>query len=102
MSSSSAHRGVPDFDQYMMRAFGDTLCGTTVPDSEWSRRWSAITHLKGRLYHVPGGSIGRRYVDLLSEEVAHLASGNYPSERLMVFSTVILQRTRMVRKGTDI
>ena len=94
-----------DIDSYMMRAFGDTLCCTTVPETagnEWTRRWSAITRLKGRLYHVPGGAVGRRYVDLLSVEVAHLATGNFPSERLMVFSAVILQRNRMIRNGNDI
>uniref|UniRef100_A0A1X7ULL5 Uncharacterized protein n=2 Tax=Amphimedon queenslandica TaxID=400682 RepID=A0A1X7ULL5_AMPQE len=76
-SSSSARTSILDFEQYITCAFGDTLCCTTVPDR--------------RLYHVPGGSIGRRYVDLLSEEVA---AGNYSSERLMAFSDVILQRTR--------
>ena len=89
----------------MRKAYGDVLCRTTVPettDKEWIRRWLAITHLKGRLYHVPGGSIGRKYVDLLSTEISYLAAGNYSSERLMVFSAVILQRNRMVRKGADI
>ena len=39
---------------------------------------------------------------LLTIETSHLAAGNYPSERLMVFSAVILQRNCMVRKGKDI
>ena len=106
---SQAPSGAPsesfDIDRYMMRAFGDTLCCTTVPEAtsnEWTRRWSAIAHLKGRLYHIPGGSIGRRYVDLLSTEISHLAAGNFPSERVMVFSAVVLQRNRMVNKGADI
>ena len=93
-----------DIDSYMMRAFGDTLCRTTVPDTagdEWTQRWSAITRLKGRLYHVPGGAVGRRYVDLLCVEVAHLATGKFPFKRLMVFSA-ILQRNRMIRNGNDI
>ena len=77
-----------DIDSYMIRAFGDTLCRTTVPETaedEWTRHWSAITRFKGRLYHVPGGAVGRQHVDLLSVEVAHLATGNFPSERLVVF-----------------
>ena len=28
--------------------------------------------------------------------------GNFPSERVLVFSSVMLQRDRMVRKGADI
>ena len=94
-----------DIDQLIMRAFGATLCPTTVPDisaNDWVRWWHAITHLNGRLYHVPGGSVGRKYVDLLTTEMSHLAVGNYPSERLIVFSAVTLQRNRMVRKGKDI
>ena len=51
---------------------------------------------------MPGGAVGHRYVDLLSVEVAHLATGNFPSERLMFFSAVILQRNRMIRNGNDI
>lgn len=94
-----------DIDQYVRKAYGDIFCRTTVPETsanEWIRHWSAITHLKGRLYHVPGGSIGRKYVDLLSTEISHLAAGNYLSERLMVFSVVILQCNRMLRKGSDV
>ena len=34
--------------------------------------------------------------------MSHLAAGNYPSERLMVFLAVILQRNHMVQKGKDI
>ena len=82
-----------------------SLCGTTLPshsETEWVRRWSAIAHLKGCLYHLPGGSKGRRYVDQLSVEMSHLAAGNFPSERILVFSTVILQRNRMLKKGSDI
>ena len=59
-------------------------------------------HLKGRLYTIPGGSVGRKYVDQLCLEVSHLVAGNYPSERLIVFSSVLLQRDRFVRKGIDI
>ena len=46
--------------------------------------------------------MGCKYVDQLSVEMSHLAAGNFPSDRLMVFSAVILQRNRMVRKGSDI
>ena len=41
-----------DIDKLMMRAFGATLCPTTVPDisaNDWVRWWHAIAHLKGRL-----------------------------------------------------
>jgi hypothetical protein len=86
----------------MVKAFGETLCRSTVPsddEDEWVKRWR---HLKGKLYHVHGGPVGRKYVDQLSIKVSHLAVGNFSSERLMVFSGTVLQRNRMVRKGSDI
>ena len=105
LTVSMSDTDVTDIDQYMMTGFGATLDRSEVPIAsadEWVRRWVTITHLKGKLYHVPGGSVGRKYVELLSLEVSHLAAGNFPSERLMVFSTVVLQRDRLVRKGLDI
>ena len=39
---------------------------------------------------------------MLTEEVSHLAVGNYPSECVLAFSSVVLQRDRMVRKGADV
>uniref|UniRef100_A0A1X7USK2 Uncharacterized protein n=1 Tax=Amphimedon queenslandica TaxID=400682 RepID=A0A1X7USK2_AMPQE len=50
-----------------------------------------MTHLNGRFYHLPGGSIGRLYVDLPSTEISHLAAGNY-----------LMMRNLMVRKGANI
>ena len=75
---------------------------TDTSETEWVRRWSAIDHLGGSLYFVPGGFIGCKNVDQLSAEVSHLAAGNFPLDILMVFSAIILQRDRMVRKGSDI
>ena len=51
---------------------------------------------------LPGGATGHRYVDLSTEEVSYLAVGNYPSEHVLVFSSVMLQRDRMVKKGSDV
>jgi len=51
---------------------------------------------------LPGGSIGRQYVETLAEEIHHLAVGNHPSDHVLVFSSVILQCDKMVKKGADI
>ena len=45
---------------------------------------------------------GDMYVDLLTEEIQHLGVGNYPSEQVLIFSSVILQRDQMICKGADI
>ena len=61
-----------------------------------------VVRLNGMHYDVPGGAVGRRYVDLLTEEVAHLAAGNFSADRLVVFSSVVLQRDKSVKKMADV
>ena len=92
------------FDGLMRKAYGATVIPSVDSqlDSEWYSRWKQLVQHVGNHYVLPGGAIGRRYVDLLTEEVSHLAVGNYPSERVLVFSSVMLQRDRMVKKGTDV
>ena len=58
--------------------------------------------LQRKHYDLSGGAAGRRYVDMLSEEVSHVAAGNYSSDGLVVFSSLMLQKDRMIRKGVDI
>lgn len=41
-------------------------------------------------------------MDLLCEEINHLSRGNYPSERMLVFSSVILQFDNQVKKIRDV
>ena len=41
------------------------------------------------------------YVDILVDDVNHLAAGNYPSECVLVCGSVILQHDKLVKKGTD-
>ena len=69
------------------------------------KTWTMIltgTYAGNRSFIIPGGPIGQRYVDLLVEKVAHLAGGHFLSERVLIFSSVILQCDCMVRKGADI
>ena len=96
---------VEDSDYLMRRAYGESIVRAKELDSidnAWYERWLSIVRLSGRLYSLPGGAVGRRYVDQLSKEVSHVSIGNYSSERVIVFSSVILQRDRSVRKGPDV
>jgi len=88
----------------MLKAYGSTLVNSDgeIPSSPCYSRWQQIIQHSGNLYVLPGGSVGCHYVDLLELEVRHLAVGNFPSERLLVFCSVIMQRNRMVKKGADI
>jgi len=56
----------------------------------------------GQHYSLPGGSIGKKYIDLLCDELQYLSLGTYRSEHLIVFCSVMLQWDRLVCKGCDI
>ena len=70
--------------------------------SDWAKRWNTAIHFSGSHYSLPRGPVGHRYVTLLTEEIQHLTQKLYSSERLIVFSSVILQRNKMVKKTRDI
>ena len=53
-------------------------------------------------YSLPGGSVGRKYIDLLNQELQYFVSGSYSAERFIVFSSLMLQCDRLVHKGCDI
>ena len=51
-------------------AFGGSLDRSKeVQETEWGNRWTVSVNLQGKLYLVPGGNIGGKYVDLLTKEV---------------------------------
>ena len=90
------------FDNLMYKLYGTNLINSADGDSVWCARWGLLVQHSGNHYILPGGSAGRRFVDVLTEEVSHLAVSNYPSERVLAFSSVVLQRDHMVRKGADV
>ena len=84
-------------DDLMRRAYVTTLIisGGSGPDSPWFQQWEKVVQHSGN-HILPGGPAGRRYVDLLTDKIQHLGVGNYPSERVLVFSSVILQWNRII------
>ena len=93
-----------DVASLMVRAFGAPLVHSSGKDATdaWYQRWKKVVYLQGRHYDLPEGAIGRQYVDMLNEEVSQVAAGNYSTDHLIVFSSFMLQRDRMIRKGVDI
>ena len=93
-----------DVDGLMKIAYGKPLLRSdgVHQNDYWHARWKRVVHLSSKQYHLLGGSVGRRYVDLLVDEVHHLADGSEPSERVIVFCSVMLQRDKMVKKGSDV
>jgi len=102
-SSDANSTFVDNCDKLMRKAYGVTLIQSgSCSNTPWYQRWKSIVYHSGNHYVLPGGPTGRRFVDLLTEEIQHLAVGNFPSERVLVFSSVMLQRDRMVCKGAYI
>ena len=91
-----------NFTNCLFDAFGGSLDRSKeVQETEWVNRWTVSVNLQGKLYLVPGGNIGRKYVDLSTKEVCRL-NQNECSERLLVFSRLILQRDPMIKTTRDV
>ena len=92
-----------EVDNLMSTAYGEPIhhCPVSIV-SHWLVYWNKIIQHSGRHYDLPKGSIGRKYVSRMIDEICHFNSGNFPSERLLVFSSVILQRDKMSTKGPEI
>ena len=75
---SNNWRPVPAYiDNFMVKAYGGTLLfpGGGDRSSPWCQRWDAAVRLIGKHYALPGGSVGRHFVDPLSAELNDLGTG---------------------------
>ena len=91
-------------DAKLTQAFGASIlrsdCDSFV--DPWGTWWIRACRMSGRRYDIPGGAVGREFVDLLTTEVRLLTDNSAISDRLMMFFPVILQRNHMVRVGSDV
>ena len=64
-------------DDVMNIAYGDELLYSDggPRDSAWCHRWSVIVQHMGQHYSLPGGSIGKKYIVSLCEELQYLSLG---------------------------
>lgn len=93
-----------EVDTMIQLAYGSSL---VLPEhqedeSDWISQWNTVTQFTGSHYNLPRGSCGRRFITTLIEEIQLLVNGSFPSKRLIIFSSVILQRERSVSKTRDI
>ena len=103
--NNGVDNNVVNVNELMYRAYGATLSvGPCDPTrlGDWQKRWDRISRFSRKQYDVPSGAVGRRYTEQLSLEVQHLTLSNFPADRVLVFSAVMLQRDRLVRKAVDI
>ena len=81
---------------------GAHLGGGVALDQLWQRRWRSVCQLVPRLYKLPKGKLGRRFVRTLSDEFRGVRERRWNSERPLVFAGVILRSAQDVRKAPDI
>ena len=92
-----------EVNNMLLSAYGASLSASPpLVGGEWYSRWRRTARLSGSHYFLPKGQCGRRYVSILTEEILLLSKGDFPSERVIVFSSVILQRDKFVRGTRDI
>ena len=91
-------------DVKMRQAFGVPLTRNTGIDDDdtWCKRWKKIVSTRCSYYDLPGGAVGREFIDILTQEVSMLCRVRVRSERFIVFIGIMLQRDNMVKKGCDI
>ena len=71
-------------------------------DEPWGTWWLRACCISDSLYDLPGGAVGREFVDLLTDEICMLTKNTTVSDRLMMLCPVVLQRNCMVRVGSDV
>ena len=93
-----------DIDSKLEEVYGDRMLNGAgcVRSDCWFWWWERVVRLPFRRYDLPGGNVGRRFVDILTKEVELVASLKECSERLIVFQFVILQRESLVTKTADV
>ena len=91
-------------EDIMMEAFGASLDKSTCLDhSIWTERWVKSVRLPKRLYTLPNGNIGRKYVVLLTQELKLLSTtADSTSGRVLVMSRVLLQSDPTIKASKDI
>ena len=99
---TSGNGSIVDINSMLVNAYGESLALNSPPDDECYSHWKTVVNLAGKHYTLPGGAVGCQYVDQLSKEVSYLCTGVYSSARLLVSSSVVLQRDCSIRKGLDI
>ena len=93
-----------EIDMFMCKAYGAPLLSSAGPpnSSPLYHLWITVVHHGGRHYSLPSGSVGRKHTDLLNQELQYFVSGSYCAEWVIVFSSLMLQRDRLVHKCCDI
>lgn len=99
-----------DADRMLDKVFGDHvhqndgkhLDGGILDDTQWQEWWSRLITLPPQRYAAPKGTVGKRFVEMLTKILEGVSDRKWNSEQFIVFQIVILQRTKGVSNLSDI
>lgn len=60
----------------------------------WYQIWKKICTLNGKQYDLHNGNVPKTFIQILAKEIETLSKNEFPSERLIIFISVILQRNK--------
>ena len=71
-------------------------------DRVWQEYWKEIVNLPNRKYTLPKNNTGEKIIDLLTTEINSVVQRNSNSEKVIVFMSAILQKSRDIKKSKDV
>ena len=88
----------------MTKVYGSTSLFSDGGDhsSPWCQRWKAIARLNGKHYILPGSLVSCHFINMVPVELNHLSLCHYLAKCCLIFGSAILQRDRMIKKGSDV
>ena len=90
------------YGDYVRQNDGSHLNGGIRDDALWQARWKKIVSLPPQRYDVPNGKVGKLFIQALQSELHGIVDRKCNSEKFIVFASVILQRSPLVKKARDI
>ena len=68
-------------DEKMIQAVEATLINADSfdTDDKWVKRWEKVVRLRGKLYLLPGGAVGRKVVSVYADEIKRFGNGEQKS-----------------------
>ena len=90
------------YEDTIHQNYGTPLNGGIKLEDVWQDWLMKLASKQSRRYLTPKGMVGKRFVDLLSFELAGIMKRNWNDEIFLIFQIVILQRTPDITSSSEI
>ena len=81
---------------------GTHLTGGIFDDGLWQTRYVKLLGIPTRCYFLPNGSVGKRFINLLTNELKSLRTQCWNSEKFLEIPIVILQQKEHITVWKDV